>query len=186
MSAVTATASPESLSKQQLAERWAQILQDPVLRNLPYRIEVNKWGHIEMMPPPSPMHMRVATTLAILLREQLGGTAFTESAIATASGVRIADVVCCSDAYMTRHSAAFKSWEPSLVEAPELCIEVMSPSNLYAELREKVMLYLAAGAREAWIVSSDLTIDVYDATGRRSTSALQLDLAVLVAALRAL
>ena len=36
--------------------------------------------------------------------------------------------------------------------APELCIDVASPSNSIKELREKVQAYLAAGAVEVWIV----------------------------------
>ncbi|HUP19361.1 MAG TPA: Uma2 family endonuclease [Gemmatimonadota bacterium] len=36
--------------------------------------------------------------------------------------------------------------------APDLAIEVVSPSNTSAEMREKVLEYLAAGTRLVWIV----------------------------------
>jgi hypothetical protein len=36
--------------------------------------------------------------------------------------------------------------------APELCIEVVSPSNSVKELQEKLTAYLAAGAEEVWIL----------------------------------
>ena len=62
-----------SLARETLAQRWVDVVNDPVLRNLPYRIELNKWGHIEMTPPASPMHMRLATRLAVLLEKLLGG-----------------------------------------------------------------------------------------------------------------
>jgi Uma2 family endonuclease len=42
--------------------------------------------------------------------------------------------------------------ETPLTAAPELCIEVASPSKSLRELNEKVTAYLAAGATEAWIV----------------------------------
>src|SRR5690242_7281937 len=149
-----------SMATEDLARRWADVLNDPVLRNLPYKLELNKWGHIEMTPPASPMHMRLATRLASLLERTLGGAAFTECAIATAGGVRVADVAWCSPAFLECRQASFSNWEASLPEAPELCVEVMSPSNLGGELIEKTLLYLEAGARETWILHADLKIEM--------------------------
>ena len=39
-----------------------------------------------------------------------------------------------------------------MTRAPEICIEVVSPSNSVKELEEKKTAYLAAGAEEVWIV----------------------------------
>ena len=36
-------------------------------------------------------------------------------------------------------------------QAPEICVEVLSPSNTDAEIQEKVALYFDAGAQEVWI-----------------------------------
>ena len=36
--------------------------------------------------------------------------------------------------------------------APEICVEIVSPSNTKAEMEHKVELYLAKGAHEVWIV----------------------------------
>jgi Uma2 family endonuclease len=38
-----------------------------------------------------------------------------------------------------------------LLQAPDVCIEIMSPSNSWEEMRHKSLLYLAAGATEAWV-----------------------------------
>jgi Uma2 family endonuclease len=38
------------------------------------------------------------------------------------------------------------------MRAPELCIEIVLPSNSRKELTEKIGAYLAAGAEEVWIV----------------------------------
>ena len=35
--------------------------------------------------------------------------------------------------------------------APEICVEVLSPSNSAAEIHEKRTLYFDAGATEVWI-----------------------------------
>src|SRR3954462_8091379 len=114
-----------SLARETLVQRWADVVNDPVLRNLPYRIELNKWGHIEMTPPASPMNMDIATTIALSLRETLGAKTLTECAITTAGGVKVADVAWCSASYLERHRDAFSNWKATLSQAPELCIEVM-------------------------------------------------------------
>jgi Uma2 family endonuclease len=177
MSEPTTQLEPSSLDREEFARLWEEVVNDPVLSNLPYRMEMNKWGHIEMTPPPSPRHMDVSTRLAILLREVLGtGKVFPECAIVTSGGVKVADVVWCSDEYVKRHREVFSSWRASVPEAPELCIEVMSPSNLAAELKEKVKLYLEAGAKETWIVYPDFRIEIYDADGPRPAPRLPIDL----------
>jgi Putative restriction endonuclease len=42
-----------------------------------------------------------------------------------------------------------------LVRAPEICLEVMSPSNSPEEMAEKRALYFEAGAEEVWICELD-------------------------------
>jgi Uma2 family endonuclease len=36
-------------------------------------------------------------------------------------------------------------------QAPEICVEVLSPANSDAEIQEKTALYFDAGAREVWL-----------------------------------
>ena len=38
-------ATPEALTL-----RWAEVCRDPSLQDLPYKIELNSWGKIEMSP----------------------------------------------------------------------------------------------------------------------------------------
>lgn len=183
---VVSPATPEALAPTELVLRWAGVLEDPTLRNLPYRIELNKWGHIEMIPPASPRHMSIASSLVRLLEDRLGGKAFTECAIVTSGGLRVADVVWCSTAFLTRHIRIWEQWAAAFEEAPELCIEVMSPSNTYGELQERVQLYLDAGAQEAWIVHSSGQVDVFGAEASRSASRLVTDWARWLATMQEL
>jgi len=39
------------------------------------------------------------------------------------------------------------------LRSPEICVEVLSPGNIDAEIREKIALYFDAGASEVWICS---------------------------------
>ena len=52
----------------------------------------------------------------------------------------------------------------------------MSPSNLVAELKEKMSRYLEAGAEEGWVVYPDLRIDIFDANGQRPASQYAIDM----------
>ena len=42
--------------------------------------------------------------------------------------------------------------------APEICVEVLSPGNTGAEMREKRQLCFDAGAREVWVCGLDGTL----------------------------
>jgi Uma2 family endonuclease len=172
------------LGPEALLQQWRQVLHDPALRRLPYRIETNKWGHVEMTPPASPRHMETATAVVDALRELLGGKAFTECAIVTPGGVKVADVVWCSTQFLEQHRGVLQAWEAALPKAPDLCIEIMSPANTPAEMDEKAALYLAAGAREAWVLGSDLTVRIYGAEGDRPASVLGIPAEALVSRVR--
>lgn len=39
-----------------------------------------------------------------------------------------------------------------LVIAPEICVEILSPTNRHGEIEEKKRLYFEGGAAEVWIV----------------------------------
>jgi Uma2 family endonuclease len=167
---------PEAgLPRDDLLRRWDAVLRDPVLRESPYRIELNRWGTIEMTPV-KPFHSRVSQRLATFLEDALGGEAFTELAIALPAGLRVPDVAWCSPAFLTRHADEFEPASLALSEAPELCVEVMSESNSLGEIREKCDAYLAAGAIEAWIVMPDLRIRYFDKDGERAHSVFQVDM----------
>lgn len=57
-----------------------------------------------------------------------------------------------------------------LMSAPELVIEVLSPSNTAAELREKRKLCLENGSREFWVIDEDYReIEVWTPDGRTVT-----------------
>jgi Uma2 family endonuclease len=126
--------------------RWDEVLADPALRKIEGRIETDRFGRIIMSPPPAPHHGRNQTTIASLLKSLLPeGETITECPISTADGVRGADIVWASQ----------KSWKSlgkrtCFVQAPEICVEVISPSNSEKEINEKTTLYFDAGAKEVW------------------------------------
>ena len=148
--------------------QWVEVLADPVLRDLPYKIELNEYGKI-VMSPASNRHGAMQGELYAVLRERLRGRGrpIVECSIQTTKGVKVADVVWCSADFIRRYGFA-----TPYPRAPEVCVEIVWPSNSRQELVEKIGLYLEAGAREVWIVFEDGQIEIYDAGGRRERSAL--------------
>lgn len=99
------------------------------------------------------------------------GTTFTECPVETDIGVRVPDVVWASAEFMKRHGS-----ESEFLAGPDLCVEVLSPTNTRAEIGEKVAAYLAAGAREVWVVGDDGVPEIHTSAGRVAASALGFDL----------
>lgn len=71
--------------------------------------------------------------------------------IVTADGLKEPDVVLASPEYHARHV----NDQGYVTEAPEICVEVMSPSNSWQEMMDKMPLYFEIGAQEVWVVDVD-------------------------------
>lgn len=126
--------------------QWQEIVDSPLFRDLPFKIETDAAGRI-VMSPASNRHglfrSRLAGLLARLLPE---GESITEGSIQTSDGVKVADVVWISDALLQRYEGA-----TPLPVAPEIVVEIAAPSNTVAELTRKKELYFARGAQEVWL-----------------------------------
>jgi len=161
------------LSRTELRQRWLRMIGDPVLADIPGKLELNEKGSLELTPSNN-RHSLIQAFLAAELRIRLPeGTAFTECSVETAIGVRVPDVAWASPAFMRRYGTT-----TPFPAAPDLCIEVVSPSNTEAEMSEKLAAYLAAGAREVWIVADDRPIEIFDASGVRDSSAFGVALSL--------
>jgi Uma2 family endonuclease len=113
-------------------------------------------GHVVREPPPAPYHGTVQANLTRLLgnhaRATGSGFVFTHGAVRTVGDpepcVRGPDV-----AYVSRERASEADlMEKRLLVAPDLAVEVVSPSNSAADLQEKVAEYLDAGSSQVWLV----------------------------------
>ena len=147
--------------------KWQDICNEPTLRDLPFKIETDRWGHI-VMPPASNRHSLLQAQIQNLRRgHSIGGFAFPECSIQTDEGVKVADVAWGSDGFFRRYGMA-----NPYPQAPEIVVEVASPSNFAAELEEKRALYFAQGANEVWICSDEGRMRFFDARGERDQSPL--------------
>jgi Uma2 family endonuclease len=140
---------PQKAQLEANEEHWARVVHDPDLARFEGRIETDRHGHVIMTPPAGPQHGRLQARIAHLLQVQTAdGSVLTECPMSTADGVRAADVAWASPERVRElGKRAFFS------RAPEVCVEVRSPRQTDAELREKAALFFDAGAHEAWICS---------------------------------
>ena len=100
-----------------------------------------------MSPPPAFGHVSYAGKIIGWLNELLpDGRALPETPVLTADGIKVLDVTWISAAY----AQELETKKPLVLElAPEICVEVLSPSNSKPEMNEKRALYLRPGRRRS-------------------------------------
>ena len=137
--------------------QWHQVLNDPTLQNLPFKVELDGLGQL-LMSPASNAHGAIQADLSAMLKTKFRrrGRVYAECSIQTHEGVRVADVAWASPEFVAEHGD-----RTPFPCAPELCIEIVSPSNSKAAIANKVHLYFAHGAQEIWVVSLKRKVTVY-------------------------
>ena len=152
---------------------WHSIMENPLFRDVPYKVETTRAGAI-LMSPASNWHGSAQSQIAIALRSgRPGGEIITECSILTAEGVKVAAVAWASDDFMNTNG-----YSTPYAIAPEICVEIVSPGNSNYEIETKVNLYLAKGATEVWVVDQEGAVSFFDHSGARTASSLVDDVRV--------
>lgn len=137
---------------------WEQICDDPHLRDLPFKIEQDRYGRI-VMSPAKPDHGLYQVQIGAMLGRLLPGWAvFSECGIDTPEGVKVPDI-----AAMPRERSRLYRGVTSLPESPEICVEVLSWCNSVEEMDEKRCLFAAKGCREFWTCSEEGEMSFFSA-----------------------
>lgn len=148
--------------------RWEELIADPELAKIEGRVEMDRYGHAIMSPPPAPNHGSYQLEIGYLLRSLMkAGRALTECPISTADGVRAADVAWASADRLKE--LGNRSCFP---RSPEICVEVLSPGNTDAEIQEKMALYFDAGAKEVWLCENSGAMKFFVASESAAASKL--------------
>ena len=129
---------------------WQAICENPALKDLPFKVETNKWGKIELSPASNEHGLYQAILIEWLVKLGEGGRPIAECGVQTVQGVKVADVAWGSYAFFRKN----KRQNP-YQESPEIVIEILSPSNTQREMLEKKELYFARGAQEFWVCDGD-------------------------------
>jgi Uma2 family endonuclease len=128
-------------------------------------------GRIIVMPPPKKMHGYVCATACIVVggyarSNRLGIVLSNDTGVITErhpDTVRGPDVAFWSSARMPQLKV-----DGYIEVAPDLAIEVLSPSNTMKKTKEKIAEYFVAGAKMAWVIDphrrSAVVFDAIDNT----------------------
>jgi Uma2 family endonuclease len=139
---------------------WQEVLERKELQDLPFKIELNEKGKVEMSPATNKhglLQMLIGSLLSSFLES---GVCISECSVLTESGVKVADVAWLSKDFLKQYSDV-----TPFPTSPEICVEIISPSNSTKEILEKIGLYIAAGAREVWTCNLEGEMRFYDAEG---------------------
>ncbi|MBV9657139.1 MAG: Uma2 family endonuclease [Verrucomicrobia bacterium] len=146
---------------------WDEVIECKELQNLPFKIELNRWGQVIMSPAYNPhgyLQAEVIHELKTRLpRWRIAG----ECSVQTSDGVRAPDVAAISP----ERYAEVKD-QRLFQLAPDICVEIRSDSNTGIEMDEKRRLYFERGAREVWIVNASRKVAFYNPAGVMERSAL--------------
>jgi Uma2 family endonuclease len=156
------------LAREELVRLWNA---RPFEEDSPVLYELSEFGEWIVTPRPTHEHQQGAAEIVIQLVRQLGPRAATEVAVITDRGIRAPDVVWMPAARWLE----VKGQNP-LPFAPDVCVEVLSPSNTRQEIQMKVSAYLRGGAREAIVVGLRGEVEFFGPKGRLEPSALGIRL----------
>jgi Uma2 family endonuclease len=151
--------------------RWAELLDDSELAKIEGRIETNRHGYVILNSLFPPSHGSYQVEVGCLLEDLTPpkGRVIIACPISTADGVKAADVAWASPVCMRNlgNHACFP-------QAPEICVEVLSPNNTQAEIDEKMALYFDAGATEVWVCTGAGTMRFYESGKSRPMKSSRL------------
>lgn len=133
-----------------------------------YRFELVK-GELKKMSPTKPMHGIVTARLTVAVgqhveAEDLGEVFGAETGFLVE---RDPDTVLAADVAFVTHErlATIENIEKFMPFAPDVAVEVLSPSNTVDEIDDKIAAYFAAGTRLVWVANHRRrTLKVYRST----------------------
>lgn len=139
---------------------WSEVLENPLFENLPFKIELNRFGQI-LMSPASNSHGNMEYRVGRALEQSCPpGEIIIECAIQTSDGVKVADVAWASAGFINEFG-----YSTPYPQAPEICVEILSPSDSDEQMRIKTELYLVRGAQEVWLVNAQGKLRFFSHSG---------------------
>ena len=146
---------------------WQEVCADTALQDIPYKIELNRWGQIVMSPAKNKHSVYqglIQSIIQLMIKE---GLTYPECPIQTEDNVKVADVVWVSKERYQK----IKNDDVCSI-APEICIEIKSSSNTQEEMKFKKELYFKAGAEEFWLCNESGEMSFFNSDGQITNSAI--------------
>ncbi len=126
-----------------------------------HRYEVLE-GKLIMVPAPDVTHQKISKYLGILLFKRVESTGRGEIYYAPTDVVLSEDTVCQPDLLVILSSNQEIIKEKAIMGAPDIIVEIVSPTSVYTDTQRKVSLYEKYGIKEYWLVyPQEKVIDIY-------------------------
>ena len=154
-------------SRSDFPRNWEDVCNNPLLADLPYRVEINREGNIELSPHSRRHSKYQAAIMQLLYRLMPPGQVVPECAVQCGPATPVADVAWFSLERDAANGEAFAS-----IVAPEICIEVRSPSNSRRQMEAKRADYFEAGTLECWFCDLSGAMRFYGLEGELEQSQL--------------
>lgn len=154
---------------------WQEVCADTALQDIPYKIELNRWGQIVMSPAKNKHSVYQGLIQSIIQSLVKQGLTYPECPIQTEDNVKVADVV-----WISRERYQQIKNDDVCSIAPEICIEIKSYSNTLEEMNFKKELYFKAGAVEFWLCNENGEISFYSKDGQMKNSVIVPDFPIYI------
>ena len=124
-------------------------------------------GELFVTPAPTPKHQEIAGELYALLSAYVKANALGKVYIAPVDILLEEHTVVQPDILFIRQERLSIVGEKKVDAAPDLVVEVLSPSTFYKDLRKKMAAYSQFGVQEYWIVDPEReSIEVHARGGK--------------------
>jgi Uma2 family endonuclease len=172
------TIADEPLTKQALIERWKEVLDMLNGSNIcAGKIELDPYGNVIMSPFTGKRHQTRAEWITQFLILYLPTwTVLQNIGVLISNGVQQPDVLATTQQLSEAEDDENLPFDP----APEICVEVISPSNRRGEMEQKLKKYFEAGAQEVWVCSRKNRMSFFNAQGEIERSQLVPEFPVLI------
>ena len=148
--------------------RWAEIMAESLDGSIS-KIETDREGNAIMSPSPGKDHgdrqAEIVHQIKLLLPK---GGVLAECGVSTQEGNKTPDI-----SWISIHHPQFRESDVTVLNpAPEICVEVLSPSNSVEEIELKKRLYFEEMAKEVWICGLEGQMKFFSAAGELEGSKL--------------
>jgi len=149
--------------------RWAEIMAESFVDGSISKIETDREGNAIMSPSAGKDHGDRQAEIVYQLRSLLpAGGVLTECGVSTQEGNKTPDI-----SWISIHHPQFRQPDVKVLNpAPEICVEVLSPSNSGEDIELKKRLYFEEAAQEVWICGLEGQMKFFSKAGELESSKL--------------
>jgi hypothetical protein len=151
---------------------WTGLISDERYSSVAGRVETNREGEVLLSPLPPPRHGRRQAQIGIHLEKHLPqGFVLTGCPVSTSEGVKVTDVAWFNSSREEETNA-----DDLPERAPDICVEVLAPSDTRTETDARRALYFWGGGGRSMDLRSKWDDGLFFARGATGVFATVLSL----------